>query len=103
MTLERAGYRTLAAADGHEAIRLLRDNAGPIDLVVLDVVMPELGGPETWEQMRTIRGDLRVLFISGYADEYLLAQLPPDAEVLGKPFRMEELLTRVRKKLAVHS
>ena len=103
MTLERAGYRTLAAADGREAIRLLRENSGSIDLVVLDVVMPELGGPETWEQMRTMRGDLRVLFISGYADDHLLAQLPPNAEVLGKPFRMEELLTRVRKKLAVSS
>jgi two-component system cell cycle sensor histidine kinase/response regulator CckA len=99
MALERAGYRTLAAADGREALRMLRDNSGPIDLVVLDVVMPELGGPETWQQMRGMRGDLRVLFISGYADEHLLAQLPPDAEVLGKPFRMEELVTRIRKRL----
>ncbi len=103
MALERAGYRTLAAADGREAIRLLRDSAGPIDLVVLDVVMPELGGPDTWEQMRTMRDDLSVLFISGYADDHLLAQLPSDAEVLGKPFRMEELVNRVRKKLAVRS
>ncbi|MES1208610.1 MAG: PAS domain-containing protein [Pseudomonadota bacterium] len=103
MALERAGYRTLAAADGREAVRLLRDQTGPIDLVVLDVVMPELDGPETWEQMRAIRGDLPVLFISGYADDHLLARLPPDADVLGKPFRMEELVTRIRKKLAVRS
>ncbi len=103
LALERAGFRTLVAADGREAIRLLREDAGSVDMVVLDVVMPELGGPATWEQMRRMRGDLRVLFISGYADDHLLAQLPPDAEVLGKPFRMEELVTRIRKKLAAAS
>ncbi len=103
LALERAGFRTVVAADGREAIRLLREEAGAIDMVVLDVVMPELGGPATWEQMRRMRGDLRVLFISGYADDHLLAQLPPDAEVLGKPFRMEELVTRIRKKLAAAS
>jgi two-component system cell cycle sensor histidine kinase/response regulator CckA len=97
--LERAGYRAIAAADGLEAIRLLRERTEPVHLVLLDVVMPELGGPETWEQMRSLRGGLRVLFTSGYADDRYLSRLPPGAEVVAKPFRTEELLTRIRRKL----
>jgi CheY-like chemotaxis protein len=97
--LERAGYRTLAAENGLEAIRLLREHEGRVHLVFLDVVMPELGGPETWERMQKVRDGLRVLFTSGYAGDQSREQLPPDAEVLAKPFRSEELLSRIRKKL----
>jgi PAS domain S-box-containing protein len=97
--LERAGYRTIAAENGVEAIRLLGEQPEPVHLVLLDVVMPGLGGPETWEQMRSLRDGLRVLFTSGYADERFLARLPQDAEVHGKPYRTEELLSRIRKKL----
>ena len=97
--LERAGYRTITAVNGVEAVRRLRECAEPIQLVLLDLVMPELGGPETWEQMRALRPDLRALFTSGYADQRYRKRLPPDVEVLDKPFRMEELLTRVRELL----
>ena len=97
--LQRAGYRTLAAANGREAIELLSADVDAVDLVVLDVVMPELGGPETWERMRTLRADLRVIFVTGYADDRYRERLPIDAEVLEKPFRTEELLRRIRKKL----
>jgi two-component system, cell cycle sensor histidine kinase and response regulator CckA len=97
--LERAGYRTLAAENGVQAVRLLREQTEPVQLALLDVVMPELGGPETWEQLRSLRGDLRVLFMSGYADERTLARLPPDAEVVRKPFRTEDLFSQIRKKL----
>jgi two-component system, cell cycle sensor histidine kinase and response regulator CckA len=97
--LERAGYRTLLAVDGLDAIRLLREGKEPVHLALLDVVMPGLGGPETWEQLKSLRRGLRVLFTSGYADDRYLSRLPPDAEVVGKPFRAEELLTRIRKKL----
>jgi len=95
--LERAGYRTIAASNGIEAVRLLRERDEPIHLVLLDLVMPELGGPETWEQLRALRPGLRVLFTSGYADQRYRKRLPPDAEVLEKPFRVEALLTRVRQ------
>ena len=97
--LERAGYHMLAAANGREAIELLGANIEAVDLVVLDVVMPELGGPETWERMRMMRPDLRVIFTSGYADDHYRERLPADAEVLAKPFRTDELLRRVRRKL----
>jgi len=97
--LERAGYRALSAANGGEAIRLLREAAEPIHLVVLDVVMPELGGPEAWSQISALRPGLRVLFATGHGDNAYRQQLPPDSEVLDKPFRPEELLGRVRSAL----
>jgi len=97
--LQRAGYRTIAAATGLDAIALLRDGTEPVHLVLLDVVMPGLGGPETWEQLRHLRPGLRVVFSSGYADNRYRELLPPDAVLLEKPFRAEELLRQVRKTL----
>jgi two-component system, cell cycle sensor histidine kinase and response regulator CckA len=97
--LQRAGYRVITASNGLEAIRLLRELSQPVHLALLDVVMPELGGPEAWEQIRSLRPGLRVLFASGYADSRYLSRLPPDAEVVQKPFRVEELLGRIRRKL----
>jgi CheY-like chemotaxis protein len=97
--LKRGGYDTIAAANGLDAVALLRERTGPIHLVFLDVVMPGLGGPETWEQINALRPGLRVLFTSGYADDRYRQRLPPGAELLEKPFRAEELLRRVRKVL----
>jgi PAS domain S-box-containing protein len=100
LLLEAAGYRTLAASNGLEAIRLLREHDEPVHLALLDVMMPELGGPETWKELQRMRPGLRVLFASGYADDRQVEHLPPDAEIVQKPFRTAELLTRIRKKLA---
>ena len=97
--LKRGGYDTIAAANGLDAIALLRERTEPIHLVFLDVVMPGLGGPETWEQINALRPGLRVLFTSGYADDRYRQRLPPGAELLEKPFRAEDLLRRVRKVL----
>jgi two-component system cell cycle sensor histidine kinase/response regulator CckA len=97
--LEAAGYRTLAACSGLDAIRILGEHLNAVSLVILDVVMPEMGGPDAWERIRAIRPDLRVLFVSGYADERYRSRLPPDTEVLEKPFHTEELLRRIRRKL----
>jgi PAS domain S-box-containing protein len=97
--LEAAGYRTLAVSNGLEAIRLLREDNQPVHLALLDVVMPELDGPQTWQELQRLRPELRVLFASGYAEDRHVALLPGDAEVISKPFRSTELLTRIRRKL----
>jgi CheY-like chemotaxis protein len=97
--LEGAGYHAIAVSNGFEAIRVLRERKEPVHLVILDVVMPELGGPETWERMTGLGHDLRVIFTSGYADGRYTQRLPPGSEVLQKPFRGEDLLRRVREKL----
>ena len=97
--LQRAGYHTLAAANGAEAIRLLRERGVGVQLVLLDLVMPEMGGPETWERMRALRPGLKVLFTSGYADQRYRRRLPANLDVLEKPFRSEDLLSRIRHAL----
>jgi len=97
--LQRGGYRVLAASNGLEAIERLRAHSGTVSLALLDMVMPHLGGPETWERMREIRPTLRVLFTSGYADGRYTDRLPDEAELLHKPFKGEDLLRRVRLKL----
>ena len=97
--LQRAGYRTISAANGVDAIARLRDATGPVHLALLDVVMPGLGGPATWEQLRALRPTLRVLFSSGYADDRYRRLLPSGAVLLEKPFRADDLLRRVREAL----
>jgi two-component system cell cycle sensor histidine kinase/response regulator CckA len=96
--LKNGGYRVLAASNGREAVATLQENAD-IALVILDVVMPELGGPEAWEVMRTMRPDLRVIFMSGYVDPRSRAKLPPGEQILDKPFSPAQLLGLVREKL----
>jgi len=97
--LEGAGYRVVAVAHGLEAVRWLRDENESVDLALLDVVMPVLGGPDTWQQLRDLRPDLRVLFSSGYADGRYRGRLPEDADIVEKPYRAEELLRKVRETL----
>ena len=97
--LQRAGYHTIAAANGAEAIRLLGERGLGVQLVVLDLVMPEMGGPETWERMRALRPGLKVLFTSGYADQRYRRRLPANLDVLEKSFRSEDLLSRIRNAL----
>lgn len=97
--LESAGYRTLAATNGREAIATLTENPDGIDLVILDLVMPEMSGPETWQRMCKVKPGLGVVFMSGYADVQYRNRLPPDTEILDKPFPSQELLRRIRARL----
>ena len=90
--LKGAGYRVLVASDGVEALRVSREHAGPIDLLVADVVMPRMGGMELAAGLVTERPRTRVLLMSGYAVDSgapaVLAKVP----FLAKPFTPAELL-----------
>jgi len=97
--LRGAGYRTIEVADGRDAVRCLREHPTPVHLVLLDVIMPHLDGPETWEQLKRLRPELRVLFASGYSDDHHQQRLPANAQMLRKPFRMQALLEQVRATL----
>jgi PAS domain S-box-containing protein len=96
-TLARAGYQVLEAPDGPNALSTARDHEGPIHLLVTDVVMPGMRGPELAERLARARTGVRVLFISGYTDQ---ADLGGDGNLrrafLAKPFTPEELRTVVR-------
>jgi len=97
-TLERAGYRVLTAANGADALRLAAGRDGPIDLVITDVVMPGMPGPELARRLEAAHPGLRVLYMSGYADD-TMARLGLSEErvsFLAKPFAPDELVRRVR-------
>jgi CheY-like chemotaxis protein len=97
-TLERRGYRVLAAADGETAIAISKAFAGPIDLLLTDVVMPGLNGRELAERLEELRPGIRVLFMSGYTDDSVLLHgvSTDERTLLPKPFTSIELAQRVR-------
>ena len=100
--LERVGHRVLTASNGVEALQCWEKMEGRFDLLVTDVVMPEMGGPELVETLRGLRPDLRVVFLSGYAADTPLQQmlLSPGVTFLEKPVQMKDLLERVREALS---
>ena len=93
------GYTVLAARDGFEARELCTSHQGPIDLLLSDVVMPGMSGPELARNVRPIRPDMARLFVSGYAGEVIsrhrLDGEGEETSVLEKPFRADELLEAV--------
>jgi CheY-like chemotaxis protein len=98
---ERAGYRVLAAKNGREAVTLLEQHREDVRLAVLDVVMPELSGPEAYTRLVALRPDLPALFISGYADDTRAAtRIPPGVKLLEKPVSADVLLGAVDALLA---
>jgi signal transduction histidine kinase len=99
--LERHGYRVLTASDGQAALALLRAEREPIDLLVTDVVMPRMGGPQLYEALCRERRAPRVLFTSGYAARDIrdTGALDPDLPFLNKPWTISSLLGKVREVL----
>jgi two-component system cell cycle sensor histidine kinase/response regulator CckA len=95
--LESLGYKVLPAADGDEALRVSREYAGVIDLLVTDVVMPGIRGDDLARAVRRERPGIAVLIISGYAEQ---GQLGERTAVLEKPFAFPELGRRAREVLA---
>ena len=100
-SLRKKGYQVTEAEDGQEALEILEDATEPFDLLLSDVVMPELDGPGLLKQGRQYLGDARVVFISGYAEEKfsdLLAE-EPDVTFLPKPFTLAELAEKVKSEI----
>jgi DNA-binding NarL/FixJ family response regulator len=89
------------ARDGREAIGLVDQGSGPVDLVVTDVVMPGMSGPALAEELAVRVPRLRVLFVSGYSHEATAERGVPETGLgfLAKPFTASALLERVRQLL----
>jgi PAS domain S-box-containing protein len=100
--LEDGGYRIREAANGREALEYMERGAGRVDLILTDVVMPDVTGPELVARLAPLEQALPVLFMSGYADTQLLSRGLDQSTigVLRKPFTGEQLTTRVAEILA---
>ncbi len=99
--LDEQGYTVLEAANGAEALKVAARHPGPIDLLVTDVIMPELGGAELTQRLKRTHPETRVLYVSGYADDALGQHgvLAEGASFLAKPFTSESLVRKVREVL----
>jgi DNA-binding NtrC family response regulator len=85
-----------------QAIALCKERATPIDLLLTDVVMPEMSGPELAEELGKLRPGLKVVYMSGYADNAVVRHgvIKPGAEFVEKPFIAETLTEKLREVLA---
>jgi two-component system cell cycle sensor histidine kinase/response regulator CckA len=101
--LKSRGYEVLAAEDGGDALRVASDVDLPVDLVLTDIVMPEMSGRELVEALHTGRPTLRVLYMSGYTDDEIVRRglNDPGMSFIQKPFTAENLAMQVRKALDV--
>jgi CheY-like chemotaxis protein len=100
--LELGGYRVLSAGGGAEALDKSRSYRGEIDLILTDVVMPWMNGPEVVDELVAERPEIRVLYMSAFADRMLLRSgiLPPDSAFITKPFSPASLYRAVNDILA---
>jgi PAS domain S-box-containing protein len=99
--LTARGYAVLSAADGREAQRLAETRAERIDVLLADVVMPRMSGPELARLLQRSHPETAVIFMSGYAEEAVLAQgsLGAGGDFIGKPFAVDDLTARIRQLL----
>ena len=79
-----------------DALEIARQNAGKIDILLTDIEMPGLRGPELARRIQNIRSDVKVIFMSGYAEGLPEAELPPNSAFLQKPFRFATLLEQLK-------
>ncbi len=96
--LRNKGYRVIEAKSGETALDLMRDASGKIDLLITDVVMPQMDGPALIREVRRTDPDIKVIFISGYTEDAFRQRLDSDSEIhfLAKPFNLKQLAIKVK-------
>ncbi|MBF0505510.1 MAG: PAS domain S-box protein [Nitrospirae bacterium] len=97
--LERYGYTVIEARDGAEAVVKFLDHKEKVNLVLLDVIMPKKSGREAFEEIRDIRSDVKILFISGYTEDIIQRKriIEDQLPFLQKPAKPKELLGKIRE------
>jgi two-component system cell cycle sensor histidine kinase/response regulator CckA len=99
--LASRGYTVLQAGNGVEAIEVIDKHDGTIDLVVSDVVMPEMDGPSLLKELRRRKPELKIIFVSGYAEEAFAKNIPEGQHAfLAKPFTLKQLVATVKETMA---
>jgi two-component system cell cycle sensor histidine kinase/response regulator CckA len=100
--LTSRGYTVLEAGNGVEAIDVMERTNGRVDLVVSDVVMPEMDGPTLLRELRSRDPSMKIIFVSGYAEDAFQKHLPADGQFafLAKPFTLKQLVAAVKETMA---
>ena len=98
LILKGAGYQVIEAVDGRDALDKFPHNKDSIDLVLMDVVMPRMGGKDVMEEMQKVRPDIKILFTSGYSEKGIHTNFILEAglEFIPKPYSTDALRSRVR-------
>jgi PAS domain S-box-containing protein len=94
------GYQVVSAQNGRHALKQIQDKKIKIDVLVTDVVMPEMGGIQLTEKLKTTYPELKVLYCSGYPDNHIVSAngiLDKDVNFLSKPYSSKELVTKIRE------
>ena len=99
--LRSRGYTVIEAGNGIEALEALESQDGAVDLVVSDVVMPEMDGPTLLKELRARQPGIKIIFVSGYPNEAFKQQLDEDEafSFLPKPFSLPQLAAKVKEVL----
>jgi len=103
--LEANGYKVLVGENGVDALQVAEQHPGPICLLVTDVIMPQMSGPELAKRLKEARPEIQVLYMSGYTDDKLGDLSQPDSELalMQKPFYIGELVRKIRELLQLQS
>ena len=99
--LKSKGYEVLQASDGVEALEVMKACDYKVDIVVSDVIMPEMDGPTLMKELRKTDPKLKFIFVSGYPDEAFKNSLDPDADFtfLPKPYNLAQLAAKVKEQI----
>jgi CheY-like chemotaxis protein len=96
--LEKQGYKVIEASDGEEAVKRFMENRERIDLLLFDLIMPNMNGSDAYNEIRQWRPELKVIFVSGYAPDDVREKMSFDSKVvmIAKPIMSYPLLEKVR-------
>ena len=100
-TLERAGYKVIDAVDGDDAMEKFMEHKDEIQLLLLDVIMPKRNGREVYDEIRKIRPEVRVIFVSGYPADFIATKgiIEEGLNYIAKPLPPNQLLKKIREAL----
>jgi two-component system cell cycle sensor histidine kinase/response regulator CckA len=100
--LQSRGYQVLVASNGVEALQVAERHSGPIRILITDVIMPQMSGPELAKSLRTVRRNTDVLYMSGYTDDRVgeMSGLGGELALIQKPFYIDELVRRIQEIVA---
>ena len=93
------GYQVLVASNGVEALQIAEQHKGPIRMLITDVIMPQMSGPDLAKNLTKLRGDTDVLYMSGYTDDKLsnILETDPELTLIQKPFHIDDLVRKIQE------